>query len=83
MRRLMSMVQSKRFDPTPLLTHSFKLDQIVKAYDLFGSRRESMEATFNNRTYGSGNRSATNGITVDISRNRTAVAIAAARLRAA
>ena len=40
MRRLMSMVQSKRFDPTPLLTHSFKLDQIVEAYELFGSRRE-------------------------------------------
>src|SRR6266508_4946177 len=40
MRRLMSMVQSKRFDPTPLLTHSFRLDQIVEAYDLFGSRRE-------------------------------------------
>ena len=33
MRRLMSMVQTKRFDPTPLLTHSFKLDQIVEAYE--------------------------------------------------
>ena len=33
MRRLMSMVQSKRFDPLPLLTHRFKLDQIVEAYD--------------------------------------------------
>jgi alcohol dehydrogenase len=42
MRRLMSMVQSKRFDPTPLLTHSFKLDQIVEAYDLFGSRRDGV-----------------------------------------
>ena len=40
MRRLMSIVQSKRFDPTPLLTHTFKLDQIVDAYDLFGSRRD-------------------------------------------
>jgi threonine dehydrogenase-like Zn-dependent dehydrogenase len=40
MRRLMSTVQSKRFDPTPLLTHSFRLDQIVEAYELFGSRRE-------------------------------------------
>jgi alcohol dehydrogenase len=39
MRRLMSLVQTNRFDPTPLLTHSFKLDQIVEAYDLFGSRR--------------------------------------------
>jgi len=40
MRRLMSMVQAKRFDPTPLLTHSFKLDQIVEAYDVFGSRKD-------------------------------------------
>jgi threonine dehydrogenase-like Zn-dependent dehydrogenase len=42
MRRLMSMVQTKRFDPTPLLTHSFKLDQIAEAYDLFGSRRDGV-----------------------------------------
>lgn len=42
MRRLMSIVESKRFDPTPLLTHSFKLDQIVEAYDLFGSRRDGV-----------------------------------------
>jgi len=42
MRRLMSMVQSKRFDPTPLLTHSFNLDNIVEAYDLFGSRRDGV-----------------------------------------
>jgi alcohol dehydrogenase len=42
MRRLMSMVQTKRFDPTPLLTHSFKLDQIVEAYDLFGSRGDGV-----------------------------------------
>lgn len=42
MRRLMSMVQSKRFDPMPLLTHSFKLDDIVAAYDLFGSRRDGV-----------------------------------------
>ena len=40
MRRLMSMVQSKRFDPLPLLTHKFKLDQIVEAYDVFASRRD-------------------------------------------
>jgi alcohol dehydrogenase len=40
MRRLMSLVQTKRFDPTSLLTHRFSLDQIVEAYDLFGSRRE-------------------------------------------
>jgi alcohol dehydrogenase len=42
MRRLMSMVQTKRFDPMPLLTHSFRLDQIVEAYDLFGSRRDGV-----------------------------------------
>jgi len=42
MRRLMSMVQTKRFDPTPLLTHSFRLDDIVEAYDLFGSRRDGV-----------------------------------------
>ena len=42
MRRLMAMVQSKRFDPTPLLTHRFSLSQIVEAYDLFGSRRDGV-----------------------------------------
>ena len=30
MRRLMSMVQSKRFDPLPLITHSFKLIKLWK-----------------------------------------------------
>jgi threonine dehydrogenase-like Zn-dependent dehydrogenase len=42
MRRLMLMVQSKHFDPTPLITHRFKLDQIVEAYDLFASRRDGV-----------------------------------------
>ena len=42
MRRLMTMVQTKRFDPTPLLTHRFNLDQIVEAYDLFSSRRDGV-----------------------------------------
>jgi alcohol dehydrogenase len=42
MRRLMSLVQTKRFDPMPLLTHSFRLEQIVEAYDLFGSRRDGV-----------------------------------------
>jgi len=40
MRRLMLMVQANRFDPLPLLTHRFTLDQIVEAYDVFGSRRD-------------------------------------------
>jgi alcohol dehydrogenase len=42
MRRLMAMVQSKRFDPTPLITHRFTLDNIVEAYELFGSRRNGV-----------------------------------------
>jgi len=42
MRRLMLMVQANQFDPLPLLTHRFKLDQIVEAYDLFASRREGV-----------------------------------------
>ena len=40
MRRLMLMVQGNRFDPLPLLTHRYKLDQIIEAYDVFGSRRD-------------------------------------------
>jgi len=40
MRRLMLMVQGNRFDALPLLTHRLKLDQIIEAYDVFGSRRD-------------------------------------------
>ena len=32
----------KRLDPTLLLTHSFKLNEIVESYDLFGSRRDGV-----------------------------------------
>ena len=42
MRRLMSMVQSARFDPTQLITHNFALDNIVEAYQLFGDRRDGV-----------------------------------------
>jgi len=38
MRRLMEVVRSGRVDFTPLLTHTFPLDKIVEAYQLFGSR---------------------------------------------
>jgi alcohol dehydrogenase len=38
MRRLMTMVQSGRFDPTPLLTHRFSLNDIVEGYRVFGER---------------------------------------------
>jgi alcohol dehydrogenase len=42
MRRLMSLVQTGRFDPLPLLTHRFPLDQIVEAYELFGKRQDGV-----------------------------------------
>ncbi|HZV02962.1 MAG TPA: alcohol dehydrogenase catalytic domain-containing protein [Planctomycetota bacterium] len=42
MRRLMEVVRRGRVDLTPMLTHSFKLDEINEAYDLFGSRREGV-----------------------------------------
>jgi threonine dehydrogenase-like Zn-dependent dehydrogenase len=42
MRRLMSLVQSARFDPTPLLTHRFSLNQIADGYRLFGERLDGV-----------------------------------------
>ena len=42
MRRLMAVVSSGRVDFTPLLTHTFSLDQIVEAYELFGSRTDGV-----------------------------------------
>jgi alcohol dehydrogenase len=42
MRRLIATVQSGRFDPLPLITHRFALDDIVAAYDLFSNRREGV-----------------------------------------
>ena len=42
MRRLIATVQSGRFDPLPLITHRFALDDIVEAYDLFSNRREGV-----------------------------------------
>jgi alcohol dehydrogenase len=42
MRRLIETVQHGRADLTPLLTHSFSLDRIAEAYDLFGSRRNGV-----------------------------------------
>jgi threonine dehydrogenase-like Zn-dependent dehydrogenase len=38
MRRLMEVVRHGRVDLTPLLTHTFPLDRIEEAYDLFGER---------------------------------------------
>src|SRR6202140_40072 len=45
MRRLMSMVKSGRFDPTPLITHGFSLDNIVEAYEMFAERRDGFLKT--------------------------------------
>ena len=39
MRRLIEVVRSGRADMTPLLTHTYPLDRIAEAYDLFGSRK--------------------------------------------
>lgn len=42
MRRLMEVVRSRRVDFTPLLTHTFPLDKIVDAYELFGNRADGV-----------------------------------------
>ena len=42
MRRLMEVVRRGRVDLTPLLTHTFPLDDITEAYSLFGDRREGV-----------------------------------------
>jgi alcohol dehydrogenase len=42
MRRLIELVRTKRIDLTPLLTHSFGLENIAEAYALFGDRREGV-----------------------------------------
>ena len=42
MRRLMEVVRRGRVDLTPLLTHSFTLDNIRDAYDLFGERLDGV-----------------------------------------
>jgi alcohol dehydrogenase len=42
MRRLMELVRHGRLDLTPLLTHSFGLDQINEAYQVFAERREGV-----------------------------------------
>jgi len=42
MRRLLSIVQSGRFDPSLLLTHSFPLSRIHDAYKLFSERLDGV-----------------------------------------
>jgi len=42
MRRLMQLALHGRIDLRPLLTHTFRLDQITQAYALFGERRDGV-----------------------------------------
>ena len=42
MRRLMELVKFGRVDLTPLLTHTFPLDQITEAYKIFGERQNGV-----------------------------------------
>ena len=42
MRRLLNVVASGRIDLGALVTHEYKLDDIVAAYDLFGHQRDGV-----------------------------------------
>ena len=42
MRRLMGVIQSRRTDLRPLVTHRFTLDRIQEAYDLFAHQRDGV-----------------------------------------
>ncbi len=42
MSRLMRMVDCGRFDPTPLITHSFSLSEIGEAYRVFSNRLDGV-----------------------------------------
>lgn len=42
MRRLMSVVRANRFPFRDLVTHSYRLDQITEAYDLFAHQRDGV-----------------------------------------
>jgi threonine dehydrogenase-like Zn-dependent dehydrogenase len=42
MQRLMRLVKTHRINLRPLLTHTFNLRDIAKAYDLFQSRRDGV-----------------------------------------
>ena len=42
MERLMKMVASGRFDPTPLITHRFSLEEIGDAYRVFSNRLDGV-----------------------------------------
>lgn len=42
MRRLMDVISTRRVDLKPMVTHRFKLNQIIEAYDLFSNQRDGV-----------------------------------------
>ncbi len=42
MRRLMTVLSTKRPDLKPMVTHRFKLNQILEAYDIFSNQRDGV-----------------------------------------
>jgi alcohol dehydrogenase len=42
MRRLMNVIESERIDLKPLITHTYSLDQIEDAYELFANQRDGV-----------------------------------------
>lgn len=42
MRRLMEVISTKRVALKPMVTHRFKLNQIIEAYDLFSNQRDGV-----------------------------------------
>jgi len=42
MRRLMAMIEHKRVDLSPLVTHHFALDDILEAFELFSQQRDGV-----------------------------------------
>src|SRR5690242_5453175 len=42
MRKLMELVRNGKLDVAPLITHSFALDDIEEAYELFGNQRDGV-----------------------------------------
>ena len=42
MRRLMAMIEHRRVDLSPLVTHRFALDDIQEAFDLFSHQRDGV-----------------------------------------
>ena len=38
----MRLVESRRIDLTPLITHTFTLDEISDAYELFSQRKDGV-----------------------------------------